>query len=47
MKNVIMEYAGSVVALLGTISFFAILGQFFLGKHSMIAILIATVLEGV
>ena len=47
MKEVIMEYAGSVIALLGTISFFSILGRFFLGKESMIAILIVTVLEGV
>lgn len=47
MKNVIVEYAGAVIAVLGTVSFFVLLGQFFLGRDGMIAILIAAALGGI
>lgn len=46
MKNVIMEYAGSAVAVLGTISFFLIIGTLLMGKDSMMASLITAVLGG-
>lgn len=46
MKNVIMEYAGSTVAVLGTISFFLIVGTLLMGKDGMMASLITTVLGG-
>lgn len=46
MKNVIIEYAGSVVAVLGTISFFMIIGNLLIGKGGMLAALITAVLGG-
>lgn len=47
MKNVILEYAGAVIATIGSASIFVILGQFFWGENGMIALLIYAALEGI
>lgn len=47
MKNVITEYAGSVVAVLGTISFFMIIGKLLIGKDGLLVVLITAALGGI
>ena len=47
MKNVVLEYAGPVIGVLGTISFLEVLHFFFLGKDGFISILILQVLGGI
>lgn len=46
MKNVILEYGGSVIGVLGTIVFLGTLQAFFLGKGGFISMLILYVLGG-
>lgn len=46
MKNVIMEYAGSVIAVLGTVSFFSVIGNLFINQEGMLAAIITAVLGG-
>lgn len=46
MKNVILEYAGAVLAVLGAISFLVIIGRLFMGPKGMLAALVLTVLGG-
>ena len=45
MKRVIIEYAGSVIAVIGTIGFFAVVGSLFVEK-GVLAKLITQVLGG-
>ena len=47
MKSVITEYAGSVVAVLGTIGFFVIISDMLIGKSGLVAALITAVLGGI
>jgi len=46
MKQVILEYAGAGIAVLGAIGFFALLSFFFMGKNGMFALVIGNVLGG-
>ena len=46
MKNVILEYASAVIAVLGAISMFVLLGNLFMGKDGLLAVLITMVLGG-
>lgn len=47
MRNMILEYASSVIAVLGTVGFLSMMGYFFLGKNGMLAALIIAVLGGI
>lgn len=46
MKRVILEYAGAVIAVIGTIGFFAFLSNVFMGKEGVLALFISFVLGG-
>lgn len=46
MKQVILEYAGAGIAVLGAIGCFALLKIFFMGKNGMLALVIGKVLGG-
>lgn len=46
MKQVIIEYAGAVIAVLGAVAFLILLGGFFLGRAGLFARLIVMVLGG-
>lgn len=46
MRNVINEYAGSIIALLGTLGLFVTTGEVLMGKNGMLATLITMVLGG-
>ncbi len=46
MKNVILEYTGAAVGLMGSVGFFAILDQFFFGENGLFAKLIVFVVQG-
>ena len=46
MKTVILEYASFLIAILGIISFWVLLEQFFLGKEGIFAAILWYVLGG-
>jgi hypothetical protein len=46
MKNVILEYASSVIAVFGAISTFVLLGNLYIGNQGLVASLIEMVLGG-
>ena len=46
MKQVIMEYAGAAIAMLGSFFFFSFIGGILLGKNGLLAELIQRVLGG-
>ena len=46
MKRIIIEYAGAVIAIMGTLGFFAVLGSLFLDKDGGFASFILIVLGG-
>lgn len=46
MKRVILEYAGTGIAVIGTIGFFTFLSGFFMGKEGVFAQFISIVLGG-
>ena len=46
MKQVILEYAGAGIAVMGTIGFFALLSFFFMGNEGALARFISMVLGG-
>ena len=46
MKNVILEYASTAIAVFGAISIFVLLGNLFMGKDGLLAAVITMVLGG-
>ncbi len=46
MRNVILEYAGATISVLGAICFFIIIERLFMGKEGLLSALILTVLGG-
>ena len=46
MKQVILEYAGAGIAVIGAIGFFVLLSSFFMGKNGFFALVIGNVLGG-
>ena len=46
MKQVILEYAGAGIAMLGAMIFFSFMGEFLLGQDGILAKMILMVLGG-